>query len=128
MTGDPLCKSGEERDTSAMDREAYEVAGQRYPELRDVLALCRERMSPDHHGDAPRWLGAIEALPDVVPGVIEIGDIVRIGDRGELDSGQSKQLEDSLRVLHPWRKGPFDFFGLHIDTEWRSGWKWQRPT
>ncbi|MDX8407697.1 MAG: tRNA 5-methoxyuridine(34)/uridine 5-oxyacetic acid(34) synthase CmoB, partial [Mariprofundaceae bacterium] len=28
--------------------------------------------------------------------------------------------------LHPWRKGPFDFFGIHIDTEWRSDWKWNR--
>jgi 2-polyprenyl-3-methyl-5-hydroxy-6-metoxy-1,4-benzoquinol methylase len=26
----------------------------------------------------------------------------------------------------PWRKGPFDFFGTHIDTEWRSDWKWHR--
>jgi tRNA (mo5U34)-methyltransferase len=28
--------------------------------------------------------------------------------------------------LHPWRKGPFDLFGVHIDTEWRSDWKWDR--
>jgi tRNA (mo5U34)-methyltransferase len=26
----------------------------------------------------------------------------------------------------PWRKGPFSFFDTHIDTEWRSDWKWQR--
>ena len=23
-------------------------------------------------------------------------------------------------------QGPFNFFGIHIDTEWRSDWKWQR--
>ncbi len=28
--------------------------------------------------------------------------------------------------LHPWRKGPFELFGVHIDTEWRSDWKWER--
>ena len=28
--------------------------------------------------------------------------------------------------LHPWRKGPYDLFGLHLDTEWRSDWKWDR--
>jgi tRNA (mo5U34)-methyltransferase len=28
--------------------------------------------------------------------------------------------------LSPWRKGPFDVFGVHIDTEWRSDWKWSR--
>jgi tRNA (mo5U34)-methyltransferase len=27
---------------------------------------------------------------------------------------------------HPWRKGPFELFGVHIDTEWRSDWKWDR--
>jgi tRNA (mo5U34)-methyltransferase len=26
----------------------------------------------------------------------------------------------------PWRKGPFDLFGVHVDTEWRSDWKWSR--
>ena len=28
--------------------------------------------------------------------------------------------------LHPWRKGPFELCGLHVDTEWRSDWKWER--
>jgi tRNA (mo5U34)-methyltransferase len=28
--------------------------------------------------------------------------------------------------LHPWRKGPLRLGGLHIDTEWRSDWKWER--
>lgn len=26
----------------------------------------------------------------------------------------------------PWRKGPFDLFGIHIDAEWRSDRKWRR--
>jgi len=26
----------------------------------------------------------------------------------------------------PWRKGPFNVHGIHIDTEWRSDWKWDR--
>jgi tRNA (mo5U34)-methyltransferase len=28
--------------------------------------------------------------------------------------------------LAPWRKGPFDVGGVHIDAEWRSDLKWQR--
>jgi tRNA (mo5U34)-methyltransferase len=28
--------------------------------------------------------------------------------------------------LHPWRKGPYELFGVTIDTEWRSDWKWDR--
>ena len=26
----------------------------------------------------------------------------------------------------PWRKGPFRFFGLEVDAEWRSDMKWDR--
>jgi len=26
----------------------------------------------------------------------------------------------------PWRKGPFSLYGVDIDTEWRSDWKWER--
>ena len=26
----------------------------------------------------------------------------------------------------PWRKGPFELFGIHIDAEWRSDRKWRR--
>ena len=26
----------------------------------------------------------------------------------------------------PWRKGPFYLHDIHIDTEWRSDWKWDR--
>ena len=36
------------------------------------------------------------------------------------------QLHKALMGLSPWRKGPFDVFGVHIDTEWRSDWKWSR--
>mmetsp|Transcript_17224 Transcript_17224/g.21220 ORF Transcript_17224/g.21220 Transcript_17224/m.21220 type:complete len:129 (+) Transcript_17224:65-451(+) len=26
----------------------------------------------------------------------------------------------------PWKKGPFNLFGIEIDSEWRSDWKWER--
>ena len=26
----------------------------------------------------------------------------------------------------PWRKGPWSLYGVNIDTEWRSDWKWER--
>ena len=35
-------------------------------------------------------------------------------------------MENSLRTLIPWRKGPFNIFGIEIDTEWRSDLKWNR--
>ncbi len=28
--------------------------------------------------------------------------------------------------MNPWRKGPFELFGVRIDSEWRSNLKWER--
>ena len=38
----------------------------------------------------------------------------------------ASDLKARLKALCPWRKGPFNFYGIHIDAEWRSDWKWQR--
>lgn len=35
-----------------------------------------------------------------------------------------EDLERIARMMMPWRKGPFDLFGLFIDTEWRSDLKY----
>lgn len=51
---------------------------------------------------------------------------IRIGEANELTQTQFAALENALRQLHPWRKGPYSIFGLDIDTEWRSDWKWDR--
>jgi len=79
-----------------------------------------------NHGDLERWSSGFQALPDVVPSMIDLtSDTIHIGLSGDcLES--SEQIESALKQMHPWRKGPFDFFGVHIDTEWRSDWKWNR--
>ncbi|WP_054773231.1 tRNA 5-methoxyuridine(34)/uridine 5-oxyacetic acid(34) synthase CmoB, partial [Methylogaea oryzae] len=53
-------------------------------------------------------------------------DALRIGAPGDCDEAQRSAIEQALRQLHPWRKGPYDIHGIPIDTEWRSDWKWQR--
>ncbi|MGE0624557.1 MAG: tRNA 5-methoxyuridine(34)/uridine 5-oxyacetic acid(34) synthase CmoB [Pseudomonadales bacterium] len=76
------------------------------------------------HGDLARWTKALTALPDVVPDTVCLGD--RVGVGGRIDPDDAGTLRAALTGLHPWRKGPFELFGVHIDTEWRSDWKWQR--
>ncbi|MCE9921016.1 tRNA 5-methoxyuridine(34)/uridine 5-oxyacetic acid(34) synthase CmoB, partial [Hafnia paralvei] len=51
---------------------------------------------------------------------------VRAQAEPELGPGQKEGIEKMLRALMPWRKGPFDLYGIHINTEWRSDWKWER--
>ncbi len=77
------------------------------------------------HGDLPKWQSANGALPSVEC-EYKLGDTIEIGAEQILNQEQSQQLRQSLEALCPWRKGPFNFFGTFIKTEWRSDWKWQR--
>ncbi|MDQ6977261.1 MAG: DUF1698 domain-containing protein, partial [Ghiorsea sp.] len=76
------------------------------------------------HGDFLRWSQGLNALPDV-QAEVEIFHQVCVQSVVQTDVNQEK-VTQALQQLHPWRKGPFEVFGVHIDTEWRSDWKWQR--
>lgn len=54
------------------------------------------------------------------------GDQVIIGTRNEISDDDYTALYTVLQSLHPWRKGPFELFGIGIDAEWRSNRKWDR--
>ncbi|GFO68103.1 tRNA U34 carboxymethyltransferase [Geomonas limicola] len=71
-------------------------------------------------------LGAVESLPELKPSVIELADSVTIGSSYDLGESTRDGLIAQLQGFHPWRKGPYRFFGVEIDTEWRSDWKWER--
>lgn len=79
------------------------------------------------HGDLDRWQAALNQLPDLEPVKAELNQAaVTLTSPRPLSREQAQALELGLRGLMPWRKGPFDFFGTAIDTEWRSDWKWDR--
>ena len=84
-------------------------------------------MSADRHGDLTRWTDALAALPDLPVDTIDLDrNSIRIAGADRLPQEQRDSLAQTLMQLHPWRKGPFDIFGINIDTEWRSDWKWDR--
>lgn len=78
------------------------------------------------HGDFGRWRAAFESLPDLTPSTIDFGPRIVVGDASDCGPPTRAQLAAALMAFHPWRKGPFELFGMHIDTEWRSDWKWAR--
>lgn len=89
--------------------------------------VLQPRIKPGRHGDLPQWLSLLNQLPDVRPSQINLdSDTLKIGKAEDLTLEQQLQLQRTLLDLAPWRKGPFDFFGTFIDTEWRSDWKWRR--
>lgn len=78
------------------------------------------------HGDLDRWLRALKKIPTDKPDVIDLKDSVTLYNHTPLAQGELNKLENLLKTFHPWRKGPYYLHGIHIDTEWRSDWKWDR--
>ncbi|MBE3655714.1 tRNA 5-methoxyuridine(34)/uridine 5-oxyacetic acid(34) synthase CmoB [Vibrio navarrensis] len=78
------------------------------------------------HGDFDRWLRALNKISANTPDNIDIKQSVTISNNQPMPIGELKKLESLLRTFHPWRKGPYHVHGIHIDTEWRSDWKWDR--
>lgn len=98
--------------------------------LSQWAALLREhipaKMAIDRHGKMAGWQAALAQLPQVKPSVIDLLDSVSIGQSADLEHYDREHFIALLKQFHPWRKGPYQLFGVNIDTEWRSDWKWQR--
>jgi tRNA (mo5U34)-methyltransferase len=93
----------------------------------ELFRLAEAALHDRRHGKMPEWSAWLAQLPAVQAADVDLGqDAVRIGAASEIDVEQRRELEQLLRRFHPWRKGPFSVFGIDIDTEWRSDWKWQR--
>ncbi|MBB5322075.1 tRNA 5-methoxyuridine(34)/uridine 5-oxyacetic acid(34) synthase CmoB [Marinobacter oulmenensis] len=92
-----------------------------------LVTQLEHKFEDNPHGDIPRWLTAYQSLPDIAGATGRLDQpTVALESPSPLTAEQQAQLEQGLRGLMPWRKGPFEFFGTHIDTEWRSDWKWDR--
>ena len=113
-----------------IDREALAQELRQYDlgRLADALPQILESgLNPKRLGDLPKWQAALDAMPEAAPSIVKMDQpTIELGSPEDLSEEQREQLLTQLRALHPWRKGPFNFFGIHIDTEWRSDWKWQR--
>ncbi len=90
-------------------------------------AQVAEGLSEARYGDLPRWREALDSLPQVVVSATDLDNArVSATSATPLCTEESHALEAALQGLHPWRKGPYELCGVHIDTEWRSDWKWDR--
>jgi len=84
------------------------------------------KLGVDGRREMADWLATLQALPELHPSIVELNDRVEIGCAADLCPGGREELIAALKVFHPWRKGPYRLFGVDIDTEWRSDWKWER--
>ena len=72
-----------------------------------IEAMLHLRLSRAGHGDFIEWQETLASLAEAAP-------------------DDDTQIRKLLLGLSPWRKGPFDVAGIHIDAEWRSDQKWER--
>jgi tRNA (mo5U34)-methyltransferase len=78
-------------------------------------------------GNARRLLRLLDQLPAASPSVIELdAGRIRIGAPQDLGPQERERLRELMMAFRPWRKGPFDIFGIEVDSEWRSDLKWNR--
>lgn len=81
----------------------------------------------DTHGDLKKWKSILERLPNINPSLVNLkSSTLQIGNPQDTGFNIQDNLQSLLKELHPWRKGPFNLFGIFIDTEWRSDLKWDR--
>ncbi|OCG01800.1 tRNA 5-methoxyuridine(34)/uridine 5-oxyacetic acid(34) synthase CmoB [Gilliamella sp. wkB308] len=73
-----------------------------------------------------QWLNSIKHLPVITPYHIDLLHGVSVKTQIPLSTGEQQRITQLLKNMMPWRKGPFHFYGIDIDTEWRSDWKWER--
>ena len=110
-------------DIEAFERRWEEISLRDW--LREMPDQFSRGMSEKRFGDLPRWRAAIAALPSLETEVVNL-DTIAITASGTVNAEKLMELETALRGLHPWRKGPYSLFGVNIDTEWRSDFKWDR--
>ena len=97
------------------------------PWLRILDDQVTQGLSVERYGDLPRWRAAVASLPSIPVEQIDLRSAaVSVASSTAPGAGVLATLEAGLRALHPWRKGPYHLFGIDIDTEWRSDWKWDR--
>lgn len=94
--------------------------------MQHLLPRIRESMTPARWGDLPGWLAALAALPEIDASRTDLLNSVTIGSSTDANADDLARLTQQLQTLIPWRKGPFSVFGIELDTEWRSDWKWDR--
>ncbi|QIW15327.1 tRNA 5-methoxyuridine(34) synthase CmoB [Pasteurellaceae bacterium RH1A] len=91
----------------------------------ETLPLQLKQWEKQTHGDYAKWAKIVNFLPEQTA-CINLKDRVEALAEQPLSAGESQRLVYHLKQLMPWRKGPYHLLGVHIDTEWRSDFKWDR--
>ncbi len=79
-----------------------------------------------NNGNLRRWINALEQMPNIKECASKLNQATISIHSEQITTADQLQIRTQLQALMPWRKGPYELFGMLIDTEWRSDYKWQR--
>jgi tRNA (mo5U34)-methyltransferase len=86
------------------------------------IELSKQSFSVNN-GNIPSWENAISEIKNQNSGVLNyVAPYLNINS----NNIDVSTLEQSLKQLMPWRKGPYQIGNLHLDSEWRGDMKWDR--
>lgn len=95
--------------------------------FQEILALRKVFNKKFSDPAFEKFRQVVNDKPAVVSSHIKLDQsFVELGEKNEISLTQKEKLQEQLKVFMPWRKGPFRLFGISIDAEWRSDFKWER--
>ncbi|OIR23844.1 tRNA 5-methoxyuridine(34)/uridine 5-oxyacetic acid(34) synthase CmoB [Bathymodiolus thermophilus thioautotrophic gill symbiont] len=98
------------------------LASKLSPISDELLDLSRQALAVNN-GNIPKWEAAINEIKSQPKGNIDYqAPYLTI----HAQDNNIEALQQSLKLLMPWRKGPYQIGDLPLDSEWRGDLKWDR--
>lgn len=92
----------------------------------DFLKKIEYRLNIKNFDEFLYFNNIFAQFPQIKPSILEFEQVIKIGSANDITQSEKKIIFDLLKKLMPWRKGPFDLFGIGVDAEWQSSMKWDR--
>ncbi|KAA0449845.1 MAG: DUF1698 domain-containing protein, partial [Candidatus Thioglobus sp.] len=93
-----------------------------------ISAICPQLIEASkqafavNNGNIGKWEAAIAAIKKQPKGALNYKKpYLHIDIKADFEA-----LQNALKLLMPWRKGPYQIGDLQLDSEWRGDMKWQR--
>jgi len=110
-----------------------DFAASKYPELvrwsESLAEICQQKTTGSEHAQLwNKWMTWLEDFPDPKDCALDAsGDTIVIANKnGPLAADDAAKIRERVLELCPWRIGPWDLFGVDLQTEWDSSKKWNR--
>jgi len=89
--------------------------------------LCAEKDRWPTFKNQDSWVHFFQDLPSIENSKYDLNqNSITLSTDKTIESELYENLKQKALTLGPWKKGPFNLYGMEIDAEWRSDFKWNR--